>query len=57
MEGPDGRPRSTMGHLHIIDREACYLHMPTPTSEFFCTYVLLAFLFQFLVFITLSIIV
>lgn len=60
MGGPDGRPRPTVGHLHFIDREAFNLRVPTATSQFFCTYLLLAFLFHFppsLVFIALSIIV
>lgn len=61
MGGPDGHPRPTVGHLHFIDREALNLRVPTPKSQvFFCTYLLLAFLFHFfprLVFIALSIIV
>jgi hypothetical protein len=58
MGGPDGRPRPTVGHLHIIDREG--FNVRVPSQFFFCTYLLLAFLFLFpprLVFIALSIIV
>ena len=60
MGGPDGCARPTVGHLHFIDREAFDLRVSAATSQFFCTYLLIAFLFHFpssLVFIALSIIV
>ena len=60
MGGPDGRPRSTLGHLHFIDKEAFNLRVPTRRPNFFLYLSITCFSFSFpprLVFIALSIIV